>query len=175
MRFLRHHGIYRSDVSFLLVSSGGGAASRWSGPAQAIGRDGRSTPCPSSAMSSGRLFLDRVARQQSPSPLHRHPQLISIAGSLATNYHRTVNSRLTGCLTLGVHRTLSPMMFCLLQTCSAARCRPTGGRTKRPSFAFARFPLLWGNLRNGPERSRARGLCAAQRTLEREDRSGTSG
>jgi hypothetical protein len=25
-------------------------------------------------MSSGRLFLDRVARQQSPSPLHRHPQ-----------------------------------------------------------------------------------------------------
>jgi hypothetical protein len=28
----------------------------------------------SSAMSSGRLFLDRVARQQSPSPLHRHPQ-----------------------------------------------------------------------------------------------------
>ena len=28
----------------------------------------------SSAMSSGRLFLDRVARQQSPSPLHRHAQ-----------------------------------------------------------------------------------------------------
>ena len=26
-------------------------------------------------MSSGRLFLDRVARQQSPSPLHRHTQL----------------------------------------------------------------------------------------------------
>ena len=25
-------------------------------------------------MSSGRLFLDRVARQQSPSPLHRRPQ-----------------------------------------------------------------------------------------------------
>jgi hypothetical protein len=25
-------------------------------------------------MSSGRLFLDRVARQQSPSPLHRHEQ-----------------------------------------------------------------------------------------------------
>jgi hypothetical protein len=35
------------------------------------GRDGRSAPCSSSAMSSGRLFLDRVARQQSPSPLHR--------------------------------------------------------------------------------------------------------
>jgi len=26
-------------------------------------------------MSSGRLILDRVARQQSPSPLHRHPQI----------------------------------------------------------------------------------------------------
>ena len=26
-------------------------------------------------MSSGRLFLDRVARQQSPSLLHRHPQI----------------------------------------------------------------------------------------------------
>jgi hypothetical protein len=25
-------------------------------------------------MSSGRLFLDRVARQHCPSPLHRHPQ-----------------------------------------------------------------------------------------------------
>jgi hypothetical protein len=38
------------------------------------GRDGRSAPCSSSAMSSDRLSLDRVARQQSPSPLHRHPQ-----------------------------------------------------------------------------------------------------
>jgi hypothetical protein len=37
-------------------------------------RAGRITPFSSSAMSSGRLFLDRVARQQSPSPLHRRPQ-----------------------------------------------------------------------------------------------------
>jgi hypothetical protein len=41
------------------------------------GCDGRSASCSSSAMSSGRLFLDRVARQQSPSPLHRHPQNIT--------------------------------------------------------------------------------------------------
>lgn len=40
------------------------------GPAK--GRDGRSAPCSSSAMSSDRLFLDRVARQHCPSPLHRH-------------------------------------------------------------------------------------------------------
>ena len=38
-------------------------------------RDGRSAPCSSSAMSSGRLFLDRVARQHCPSPLHRHGQI----------------------------------------------------------------------------------------------------
>jgi len=72
-------GIYRSDVSFLLVNSGRGAASRPraeavgdpvlgaeplststagpTGPAQAIGRAGRNAPFPSSAMSSGRLFL----------------------------------------------------------------------------------------------------------------------
>jgi hypothetical protein len=37
-------------------------------------RDGRSASCSSSAMSSGRLFLDRVARQHCPSPLHRQSQ-----------------------------------------------------------------------------------------------------
>jgi hypothetical protein len=37
-------------------------------------RDGRSAPCPSFAMSSDRLFLDRVARQHCSSPLHRHGQ-----------------------------------------------------------------------------------------------------
>jgi hypothetical protein len=67
-------GIYRSDVSSHLINLGRGAASR-SGPSQAIGRAGRNAPCPSSAMSSGRLFLDRVARQHCPSPLHRHGQI----------------------------------------------------------------------------------------------------
>ena len=33
---------------------------------------GTTAPCSSSAMSSDRLFLDRVARQHCPSPLHRH-------------------------------------------------------------------------------------------------------
>jgi hypothetical protein len=42
------------------------------GPAK--GRDGRGAPCSSSATSSDRLFLDRVARQHCPSPLHRHAQ-----------------------------------------------------------------------------------------------------
>ena len=47
----------------------------WVGPRAPVqGRDGRNAPYPSSTMSSGRLFLDRVARQQCPSPLHRHGQ-----------------------------------------------------------------------------------------------------
>ena len=58
-RFFRHSGIYRSDVSSLLVNLGQSAAVR-SVPGQVIGRAGRNTPCPSFAMSSGRLFLDRV-------------------------------------------------------------------------------------------------------------------
>ena len=104
MRFLRHGGIYRSDVSLLLVNLGRGAASR-SGSGQAIGRAGKNTPSPSSAMSSGRLFLDRVARQHCPSPLHRHHQNKALDGSKGTIYHRTVNSVLTVCLTPGAHPT----------------------------------------------------------------------
>ncbi len=51
------------------------AASRWSAPSPGK-RTRREDHAPSHRpqMSSGRLFLDRVARQQSPSLLHRHPQ-----------------------------------------------------------------------------------------------------
>ena len=79
MRFLRHDGIYRSDVSLLLVNPAQMPPPVGRPRCQAIERDGRSTPFPSSAMSSGRLFLDRVGRHQSPSPLHRHPQNKSLA------------------------------------------------------------------------------------------------
>jgi hypothetical protein len=83
LAFLRHDGIYRSDVVAKPKAKpkpkpskpGTGMpppVGRHPGPVQ--GRDGRRAPYPSSAMSSGRLFLDRVARQQSPSPLHRHSQ-----------------------------------------------------------------------------------------------------
>jgi hypothetical protein len=53
----------------------GSAAFRRSAPTQVEERVGRATPFSSSAMSSGRLFLDRVGRHQSPSPLHRHEQI----------------------------------------------------------------------------------------------------
>jgi hypothetical protein len=57
MRFFRHGGIYRSDVSSHLVNLGRSTAFR-SGPGQAIGRAGRKHALPIVAMSSGRLFLD---------------------------------------------------------------------------------------------------------------------
>src|ERR1041384_7446319 len=53
----------------------GSTASRRSAPTQVEERDGRIAPFSSFAMSSGRLFLDRVARQHCPSPLHRHTQI----------------------------------------------------------------------------------------------------
>jgi len=53
----------------------GRAASRWSAPSPGS-RTRREDHAPSHRpqMSSGRLFLDRVGRHQSPSPLHRHSQ-----------------------------------------------------------------------------------------------------
>ena len=75
MRFGRHGGIYRSDVVSKTSDDWGRVpppVDRPRGPAQR--RDGRCAPCSSSAMSSDRLFLDRVARQHCPSPLHRHGQ-----------------------------------------------------------------------------------------------------
>jgi len=74
MRFFRHGGIYRSDVSSHLINLVPGSRfTVGSGPGYRTRR--KNTLCPSSAMSSGRLFLDRVARQHCPSPLHRHTQI----------------------------------------------------------------------------------------------------
>src|SRR5216684_4692521 len=51
MSFPRHAEIYRSDVGCKTQSRGRGTASRWSVPGPAKGRDGRTAPYPSSAMS----------------------------------------------------------------------------------------------------------------------------
>ena len=76
LAFFRHDGIYRSDVVGKPLEPGAGVPPPVGRPrAQSKDANGRSAPCSSSTMSSGRLFLDRVARQQSPSPLHRHPQI----------------------------------------------------------------------------------------------------
>jgi hypothetical protein len=69
-------------------------------------RVGRTTLFSSSAMSSGRLFLDRVARRQSPSSLHRRDQNKLLAQSEGTIYHRAVSRVLTGYLSFRDRRTL---------------------------------------------------------------------
>ena len=58
--FSKACGSYRSDVSLLLVNLDRDTASRSSGPSQAVERARRSTLCPSSPISSGRLFLSGV-------------------------------------------------------------------------------------------------------------------
>jgi len=71
--FSRHGGIFRSDVFHSSFEPG--PAYRFpagSGPGYKARR--KETRLLIVATSSGRLFLDRVGRHQSPSPLHRHPQ-----------------------------------------------------------------------------------------------------
>ena len=58
MRFLRHDGSDRSDVSLVLVNPAQMSPPVGRPRCQAIARDGRSTPFPSSAMSPGWLFLN---------------------------------------------------------------------------------------------------------------------
>ena len=83
MRFPRHGGIYLVRCGFKTKTKTknqtlgwGRSASRWSAPSPGS-RTCREDHAPSHRpqMSSGRLFLDRVGRHQSPSPLHRHAQI----------------------------------------------------------------------------------------------------
>jgi hypothetical protein len=83
-RFLRHDGIYRSDVSLLFVNSGRSAAIR-PGCGQAIGNADEFRPA----------IPQRVARQHCPSPLHRHHQNKTIAASSGSIYHRAVTGLVT--------------------------------------------------------------------------------
>jgi len=93
LAFFRHGGIYQSDVGYFFCKLGPGCRLHDREPklagnpirgqdyplpwprsrrAQTKLQDVKErTPNPIVSMSSGRLFLDRVARQQSPSPLHR--------------------------------------------------------------------------------------------------------
>ena len=81
LAFSRHDGIFRSDVVSRQnqhqhqQNLRAGCRLPLAGPRAPVKeRDGRSALCPSSAMSSDRLILDRVARQHCPSPLHRYSQ-----------------------------------------------------------------------------------------------------
>jgi hypothetical protein len=103
LRLLRHGGIYRSD-EFRSTQPGAGwppPVGRLPGPVRGATEGTR--PGSSSAMSSGRLFLDRVARQQSPSPLHRQFEHVTERLVGARIKHRTADSPEFPCLTRGVH------------------------------------------------------------------------
>ena len=75
MRFLRHGGIYLVRCGLLLNPNlGGRVASRQPLLPRSENASGGPHSPHRPQMSSGRLFLDRVGRHQSPSPLHRHEQ-----------------------------------------------------------------------------------------------------
>ena len=89
MRFLRHDGIYRSDVSSLLINPVQMPPPVGRPRYQAIGRAGRNyTSFPSSAMSLGLGIPWQVALQQSLPPLHR-PESILHPPAETVNHHLT--------------------------------------------------------------------------------------
>ena len=75
VRFLRHHGIYRPMGRLVPKPRFEAAASRQQLQTQAREHAGRIVLSLIVSMNSGRLFLDRVGRHQSPSPLRRRGQL----------------------------------------------------------------------------------------------------
>ena len=70
-----------------------------SGRSQGIGHAGKIMPSPSSAMSSGRLFLGRLLASIAHLRFTGACQLTIIAARKKIIYHRTVTNLLTGCLT----------------------------------------------------------------------------
>ena len=129
-RFFRHTGIYRSDVSSLLLNLGQSTAFR-SGPGQALGRAGRTRPA--HRRDEFRPAIpQRVARQQCPSPLHRHPQLKTIAAANGIFYHRTVSFLLTVCLTIGDNLTLVPLSRFPKGESRGGRVPPTPQKRRLP-------------------------------------------
>jgi hypothetical protein len=103
LRFLRHGGIYRPMYS-CFKSLGRSTAPR-PGSAQAV-KDAPEVLRPTHRRDEFRPAIpQRVARQQSPPPLHRHAHPKSVPGSATMNLQRTVNSVLTVCLSPGDHLT----------------------------------------------------------------------
>jgi hypothetical protein len=91
--FLRHGGIYLSDAGFSSNPSLDGSyclPPAAPDPSQRTCREEHALLIVQ--MSSGRLFLDRVARQHCPSPLHRQPDHKSVDRSEERIYHRTVTA-----------------------------------------------------------------------------------
>ena len=100
VRFFRHDGICR-PMNFLLNHLGRSTAPR-PGSTQASYKDAPEVLRPTHRRDEYRPAIpQRVARQQSPPPLHRHGHPKTVPGSATMNFQRTVNSVLTVCLSLG--------------------------------------------------------------------------
>ena len=101
VRFLRHGGICRPMCSYF-KSLDRSTAFR-TGSAQTV-KDAPEVLRPTHRRDEFRPAIpQRVARQQSPPPLHRHAHPKFVPGSATMNLQRTVNSVLTVCLTPGDH------------------------------------------------------------------------
>jgi hypothetical protein len=97
-RLFRHDGIYRSDVSSLLLTPG--PLTRFPvGPAPGYRTSRKEHALPIVRDEFRPAIPRRVARQHCPSPLHRHCQHNPYPLQAERIYHRTVDSVLTVCLT----------------------------------------------------------------------------
>jgi hypothetical protein len=94
MSFLRHAGIYRSDVAWHnLESWGRGTASRWSAPGPAKRRDGTAAPCSSSAMSSRAGYS--LAGCSPAEPASASPTDLSMRWGMSAGNYLSANGNLS--------------------------------------------------------------------------------
>ena len=94
MSFLRHAEIYRSDmVCQTFESWGRGTASRWSAPGPAKGRDGRTAPCSSSAMSFRAGYS--LAGCSPAEPASASPTALSMRWGMSAGNYMSANGNLS--------------------------------------------------------------------------------
>src|ERR1035438_1826879 len=94
MSFLRHAGIYRSDVAWHNLESWcRGTASRWSAPGPAKRRDGTAAPCSSSAMSSRAGYS--LAGCSPAEPASASPTALSMRWGMSAGNYLSANGNLS--------------------------------------------------------------------------------
>jgi hypothetical protein len=109
MRFFRHDGIYRSDVSSPLFTPGRTRFPVGPVPRYRTRRKAHALPIVRDEFRPA--IPRRVARQHCPPPLHRHHQIKTIAALNGILYHRTVASLLTVRLSAGDKPSDCPAML----------------------------------------------------------------
>src|SRR6266852_2539996 len=136
-------------------------------------RVGRAASFSSSAMSSGRLFLDRVARQHCPSPLHRRSQInMHLWDALAKDDMSNLPGRRHFYFALTVkHPRLTPppnrsilssMSGSWIQDCRARWIRRLGVAFLCPLFLMGGSSPKLTEIKISPERIYLFGLQSSQ-------------